>query len=440
MSSAPLHPLAQVANEALEKDCPAVFSMLSARGKRFFFPAKGILAQSGEAKQKAKSANATIGIATEGGTPMHLGVVSKYFQGLTPSEIFDYAPSYGKPDVRTAWAKKQRQETPSLGDHPTSNPVVTNALTHGIGLVGDLFIDPGDPVLTPDLRWENYDLGWETRLEAQFNFFPFFDEKLTGFNLPGFTAALAKFRGKKLVVSLNFPNNPSGYTPTRAEMDGIARALTAEAEAGTRLVVAVDDAYYGMFYDEACDKESVFGKLAKASNNLLAVKIDGATKEEFVWGLRVGFLTFSVKNGTPAVYKALEDKTAGLIRGYVSNISNPGQSVVLKALNDPDFRKQQAEKVAVLRARAAIAGRESTKAEYQDCWDVYPFNSGYFMCVRLKGVDADAVRMKALEESGVGTIALGKTDLRIAFSSCADAQIPLVFAAVAKAARALRGG
>ncbi|HET8539216.1 MAG TPA: aminotransferase class I/II-fold pyridoxal phosphate-dependent enzyme [Anaeromyxobacter sp.] len=436
--STPPHPLAQAANDALAKDCPQVLAMLSARGKRFFFPAKGILAQSAEAKQKAKAANATIGIATEGGAPMHLACVNKYFSGLTPSEIFDYAPSYGKPDVRTAWAKKQREETPSLGDHPLSNPVVTNALTHGLGLVGDLFLDPGDAVLTPDLLWENYNLNWETRLEAAFHYFPFFDETLTGFNLAGFTAALAKLRGRKIVVSLNFPNNPSGYTPTRPEMDGIAKALTAEAEAGTKLVVCVDDAYYGMFFDDAASRESIFGRLVKASNNLLAVKVDGATKEEFVWGLRVGFVTFGVKNGTPAAYKALEDKTAGLIRAYVSNISNPGQSVVLKALADPEFRKQQAEKVAVLRSRSAIAHKESQKAEYRDCWDVYPFNSGYFMCVRLKDADAETVRARALEDSGVGTIALGKRELRIAFSSCADAQIPLVFEAVAKATRAVR--
>jgi aspartate/methionine/tyrosine aminotransferase len=439
MSPAPVHPLAQAANEALEKDCPTVFSMLSARGKRFFFPAKGILAQGAEAKQKAKTANATVGIATENGAPMHLACVNKYFTGLTPAEVFDYAPSYGKPDVRAAWAKKQRQETPSLGDHPISNPVVTNALTHGLGLVGDLFIDPGDPVLTSDLMWENYNLNWETRLEAQFNYFPFFDEKLTGFNVKGFTEGLAKFRGKKLVVSLNFPNNPSGYSPTKAEADAIAKALTAEAEAGTRLVVCVDDAYYGMFFDEACEKESLFGRLAKASNNLLAVKIDGATKEEFVWGLRVGFITFGVKNGAPGAYKALEDKTAGLIRSYVSNISNPGQSVVLKALNDPEFRKQQADKVAVLRARVKVVTQECRKAEYADCWDVYPFNSGYFMCLRLKDADADAVRVRLLDDHGVGVIALGKRELRVAFSCLAESQIPAVFSSCAKAVRAVRG-
>ncbi len=439
MSPAPLHPLAQAANDALAKDCPVLLALLAERGKRFFFPAKGILAQGAEAKQKAKTANATVGIATENGAPMNLACVSKYFSGLTPSEVFDYAPSYGKPEVRAAWAKKQRAETPSLGDHPLSNPVVTNALTHGLGLVGDLFLDPGDAVLTADLLWENYNLNWETRLGAVFGYFPFFDETLTGFNLPGFKAGLAKHRGRKLVVSLNFPNNPSGYTPTRAEAAAIVAALTAEAEAGTTMVVCVDDAYYGMFYDDASATESLFGQLARASTNLLAIKVDGATKEEFVWGLRVGFLTFGVKNGTAAAYKALEDKTAGLIRAYISNVSNPGQSVVLKALNDPDFRGQQAEKVATLRGRAKVTGVECRRPEYADCWDVYPFNSGYFMCLRLKGADADTVRVRLLDDHGVGTIALGKTDLRVAFSCLAEAQIPGVFSAAAKAVRAVRG-
>jgi aspartate/methionine/tyrosine aminotransferase len=413
--------------------------MLAERGKRFFFPAKGILAQGAEAKQKGKTANATVGIATENGAPMHLACVSKYFTGLAPTEVFDYAPSYGKPEVRAAWAKKQRAELPSLGDHPTSNPVVTNALTHGLGLVGDLFLDPGDAVLTADLLWENYNLSWETRLGARFDYFPFFDEKLTGFNLPAFEAGLKRHRGQKLVVSLNFPNNPSGYTPTRPEAAAIAAALTAEAEAGTRLVVCVDDAYYGMFYDDASATESMFGKLARASANLLAIKVDGGTKEAFIWGLRVGFLTFGVKNGTAAAYKALEDKTAGLIRAYVSNISNPAQSIVLKALNDPEFRPQQAAKVALLRARAKVTAEECRRPEYADCWDVYPFNSGYFMCLRLKGADADTVRLRLLDDHGVGTIALGKTDLRVAFSCLTEAQIPGVFSSTAKAVRAVRG-
>jgi hypothetical protein len=78
MKSHALHPLAQAANDALAKDCPVVLELLSERGKRFFFPAKGILAQGAEAKQKAKVANATVGIATENGAPMHLACIHKY--------------------------------------------------------------------------------------------------------------------------------------------------------------------------------------------------------------------------------------------------------------------------------------------------------------------------------------------------------------------------
>jgi len=434
-----LNPLAEAANEAIRKDCPVVFDLLSERGKRFFFPTQGILAQGAEAKQKAKVANATIGIAVERGEPAHLACVDRYFSGLTPGEIYDYAPSYGKPELRQAWARKQRQETPSLGGQLLSNPVVTNALTHGLSVVGELFLDPGDEVLSSDLLWENYNLAWETRLGAHISYFPFFDPDLTGYNLEAFTQALAQRTGRKLVVSLNFPNNPSGYTPTRAEALGIVAALTRAAEAGTRLVVVCDDAYYGMFFDPACEHESLFGRLAQAHPNLLAIKVDGGTKEAFVWGLRVGFVTFGIQNGTEACYKALEDKTAGVIRSVVSSCTQPGQSVLLKVLQDPEFRPQQDEKIAMLRSRAAVTGVECRRPEYADCWDVYPYNSGYFMCLRLKGADADLVRRRLLDEHGVGTIALGPTNLRVAFSCLTEEQVPGVFRAIAAAVRAVRG-
>lgn len=434
-----LNPLAVAANAAIKADCPVVLDLLSERGKRFFFPAKGILAQGAEAKQKATTANATIGIATESGAPMHLQVVGQFYQGLAPAEIYDYAPSFGKPDLRQAWAKKQREETPSLGAHLTSLPVVTNALTHGLSLVGDLFLDPGEEALSSDLMWENYNLSWETRLGAHISTYPFFDTKLTGFNMQAFSQALFARKGRKLVVALNFPNNPSGYTPTKAEAGAIINALIAAAQGGSKLVVVCDDAYYGMFFDDACEKESLFGRLAQAHENLLAIKIDGATKEEFVWGLRVGFITYGIKNGTKAVYDALEQKTAGMIRAVISNVSMPGQSIVLKALQAPQFRAQQAEKVAVLKKRAAITAVECRKAEYADCWDVYPFNSGYFMCLKVKGCEAEAVRQQLLTAHGVGAIALGKTELRVAFSCLSEAQIPGVFQAAATAIRAIRG-
>ena len=45
-----------------------------------------------------------------------------------------------------------------------------------------------------------------------------------------------------------------------------------------------------------------------------------------------------------------------------------------------------------------------------------PFNSGYFMCVRLNAGDAEPVRQKLLAKYDTGVIAQGNI-IRIAFSS-----------------------
>jgi hypothetical protein len=54
--------------------------------------------------------------------------------------------------------------------------------------------------------------------------------------------------------------------------------------------------------------------------------------------------------------------------------------------------------------------------KYAAAWEYYPFNSGYFMCLRLKTVEAEPLRVHLLDRYGVGLISLGKNDLRVAFS------------------------
>ena len=69
------HPLAVELNDLIRREAPEIFSMLSGLGREFYFP-KGILTQTGEARQKAKRFNATIGIAKEKGEPMFLPAVT----------------------------------------------------------------------------------------------------------------------------------------------------------------------------------------------------------------------------------------------------------------------------------------------------------------------------------------------------------------------------
>ena len=65
-----MNTLAVQLNEKMQKENPAIYNMLSELGKNLYYP-KGILSQSAEAGKKAHRFNATIGIATENGVPMH---------------------------------------------------------------------------------------------------------------------------------------------------------------------------------------------------------------------------------------------------------------------------------------------------------------------------------------------------------------------------------
>jgi len=160
-----LNPLACELNERLEKAAPEVLEMLSKLGRRLYFP-KGILTQSAEAGARAHRFNATIGIATEGDGPMVLPSVTEHLVDIDAGDAVKYAPPAGQPRLRELWRDKMLAENPSLANKQISLPVVTSAITHGLTLVGDLFVDPGDCILLPDKLWGNYRLTYEVRLGA----------------------------------------------------------------------------------------------------------------------------------------------------------------------------------------------------------------------------------------------------------------------------------
>jgi aspartate/methionine/tyrosine aminotransferase len=415
----PIPPLARELNATLEEHAPEVVAVLSPLGRRLYFP-KGILSQGAEAKARAHRVNATIGIATEGKEPMHLASIRRLVPELSAAEIFDYAPPAGRPRLRELWRDKQLAENPAQRGRAVGLPIVTSALTHGLSIVGDLFVGAGDRVLIPDQLWGNYRLTYGVRLGAEIATFPFYSGQ--GFACDAFARALAESAAgrDKLVVLLNFPNNPTGYMPTEAEGEAIVRALVAQAERGTRLVVVTDDAYFGLFYhlDGESMVESLFGRLANRHPNLLAVKLDGATKEFFVWGLRCGFLTFGPgrSQGAESVFAALEAKVKGAIRGAVSNASQLSQSLVERALQSPTLAAERRAKCEILQARAERVHAVANAPRFRESWSVYPFNSGYFMCLAIRGVEAERLRVHLLDLHGAGLVSTSGTDLRIAFS------------------------
>jgi aspartate/methionine/tyrosine aminotransferase len=80
-----------------------------------------------------------------------------------------------------------------------------------------------------------------------------------------------------------------------------------------------------------------------------------------------------------------------------------------------------------MKERAVEVKRVLADGKYGSAWGVYPFNSGYFMCLRIKSVDAEELRVHLLDKYGVGLISLGKSDLRVAFSCIEKEDIQELF-------------
>ncbi|MDL2286517.1 aminotransferase class I/II-fold pyridoxal phosphate-dependent enzyme [Desulfococcaceae bacterium OttesenSCG-928-F15] len=435
-----MNPLAEQLNAVLSSENNGAFSLLSEVGKALFFP-KGILTQSAEAKEKAYKINATIGIAREKGDIMFLPSAMKGMD-YPAEEILSYASSFGIPELRHIWRQAILEKNPSLSGKSFSLPVVTCGITHAISLFSEIWCNPGDTVILPDMIWGNYNLIMNVRLGIGLRHYPTFNEK-GGFHVEAFARVMAdeaEQKGKAIAL-LNFPQNPTGYSLSRSEAFAIRDVLLDLAQKGKKVLAVLDDAYFGLFYEDETFKESLFALLADLHPNILAIKLDGATKENFAWGLRIGFISYSTKieKNAEAFYEALERKTAGCIRGNISNASHAGQYIVLQSMKDPNYKKEHEEKRVILSRRANLVKEVLLDPKYGEAFIPYPFNSGYFMCVRLKDVDAEKLRVHLLKNYGVGLIALGKTDIRIAFSCIEVEDIRPLFDILLQGVQDLKG-
>lgn len=425
------NPLAESLNAELSANNCRVFNMLSQQGKAIFFPSKGILGQGAEAK--GAEINATIGTALEDdGSPLTLPCVQSALN--LPKSSFLYSPSFGDPNLRAAWKEQIIRKNPSIQEKKFSSPVVTAALTHAISCAAYLFLDEGDEVILPDLYWDNYELVFENGKNAKLRTFNTF--KNGGFDTEALRNAL-QGNGKKVLL-LNFPNNPTGYTATEQEAEEIANILKETAEKGTPVVALLDDAYFGLVYEDGVYTESLFAKLADASENLLAVKLDGPTKEDYVWGFRVGFMSFAWKNASDAQLKAMEAKAAGVVRGNISNAPSISQKILLAAYQSENYLAEKQEKYNTLKKRYdCILEVFKNHPEYKETFEPMPFNSGYFMCIRPIGVEAETLRRKLIEDYSTGVIVLSGL-VRLAFSSVPTEKIPLLFENIYQAILKLR--
>lgn len=428
-----INPLAQELNETLKDS--VVGELISQMGKRLYFP-KGIIAQGGEAAKDATFANGTIGMAVSNGTPIELESYKKNIPSLKPQETVAYAKTAGNPDLRKIWKEKIIEKNPSLKDKTFSLPILVPGLTAVLSYVCDLFVEENKPLLAANPCWDNYELIAAARCGAEFHQFKCFENGK--FNIADLEAKMKDEAQKygSVRVILNFPQNPSGYSPTVDEAKEICRIVKEIAESGKKVLVLSDDAYFGLNYEDDIEPQSLFAYLADIHENVLAIKADGPTKEDFAWGFRTGFITFASKNLSANQYAALETKFMAAIRSSVSCSSTPSQSLIIKAINDPAHDNQKQELRKMLQRRYNLV-RKFVDTHKSSVLEPLPFNSGYFMSFNVKTGNAEEIRRKLLETTGIGIIQIDANTLRVAFSSIDEDKLDSVYESIYKVAESM---
>jgi len=428
-----LNPLAQELNETLRGS--VVEALMSDMGKRMYFP-NGIISQGGEAAKDAYFANGTIGMAVAEKTPIELDSYKKIMPDLNPRETVAYEKTAGNPELRKIWKDKLLEKNPSLKDKQISLPILVPGLTAALSYVADLFVDENKPLLAADPCWDNYELIACARRGAEFHQFKCFDEK--GLNLADLEKTMKEEAEKygSVRVILNFPQNPSGYSPTKDEVQKITKIVKDIAESGKQVLVLSDDAYFGLNYEDDIEPQSLFAYMADLHENVLAIKADGPTKEDFAWGFRTGFLTFASKGLNQAQIDALQVKFMSAIRSSVSCSSTPSQAIIKHAFMNPDHDAQKVELRKMLHRRYDLV-RKFVNTHTSSVLTPLPFNSGYFMAFDVKKIDAEDLRKRVLAEKGIGVIQINPKTLRVAFSSIDEEKIEEVFASIYNIAEAM---
>ena len=165
-----------------------------------------------------------------------------------------YSPVEGIAEVRQTWRRWQRCD---IGEpKPSTLPIVTVGLTHGLSLIADLFAGPGRPIAVPTPFWGNYRQTFATRTGAEMVTAPAYRDGR--YNCEAIAEALAaRPLGEGAVAILNLPSNPGGYAATTDERRRIRDSLLAVA-AQRPLLVVCDDAYAGLVYEDDVPARSMF--------------------------------------------------------------------------------------------------------------------------------------------------------------------------------------
>ena len=397
-------------------------SFFSKLGENIILP-QDVLIQSKETAAIPGAINATIGIATSNKKAMALPSINKVITEINNSEYLPYSPTPGLPKMRELWKEKILADNPSINKDFLSLPMVTTGITQGIDIAANLFSESGDALLLPNLFWQNYAQIYTIKLGNKIYKYNQFDEN-NEFSISNFKETLYSIKEDKISLILNFPNNPTGYTPSDVELNSLVHVIStyAKENKNKQLIIVSDDAYFGLFFEKNHKTPTLSATYKLTENeNCLIVKLDGITKEFYSWGLRVGFITYYTKNNE--LRKILLEKTQGYLRSTTSSPSNLSQQIAVRLLDNKQSLEEKEINDKIIEERYNELKQAISTEQLNQLVRVLPFNSGYFFTIKLpSNINAHEFRLKFLNEYKYGVYSMDDEHIRIAFS-CLDKEL-----------------
>lgn len=187
-----------------------------------------------------------------------------------------YTPAAGMPDVRAA-ASRWFERHFGLSYAP-SDVMVTAGAKPALHLALDSIVDRGDRVLLPAPFWASY-----TDLVQLSEGVPVVVDAVPEqeFVHSGEQIARAAEENHAKGIVLNFPNNPSGAVPTRAQLESIVDAAIEHD-----MWILSDEIYARLIYDDRSHVSPASFERARER----VIVVNGGTKSHSMTGWRVGFL------------------------------------------------------------------------------------------------------------------------------------------------------
>lgn len=405
-----------------------------AAGKRLkdaIFGANAACREAAEKYGAGKVTNATIGVMMDdAGKLASIPTMERMFRSLSIEDYMSYAPISGLPayldaviDLTFAAHKPEGY----FGAIATAGG--TGAIHHAVAN----YAERGEEVLTSDWFWGTYNVICNECGSYLANF-KLFDEA-QNFNLADFTAKVDALLMKQdsLLVILNTPaHNPTGFSLTEADWDGVLALAKKHAAKGKKISILVDIAYIE-YAGEKNETRKFMEKFGSLPENVLIMFSFSMSKGYTAYGQRTGALiAVSASKEVIEEFKEINKYTS---RATWSNINRGAMTLLTRIQQDKSalaqFEKERDAFYKMIQNRGALFMEESKACGL----NALPYKGGFFLSVPAK--DPRAVCEK-LHDNLIFAVPL-RLGIRIAACSVAASKMKGVAAKVRNALQAIEG-